>query len=73
MGTSRLKLTVISLRHDPDIGFDSSERVAFCDAYEVQAWTERFFVSGQLDGATGSPITHRGASLTRLRVPSSIF
>jgi hypothetical protein len=46
MGASRLKLTVITLRHDPDIGFDSSELVAFCDAYEVQAWTEHFFVNG---------------------------
>jgi superfamily II DNA helicase RecQ len=41
-----LKLTVISLRHDPEMGFDAAELVSFCEAHEVQAWTEHFFVNG---------------------------
>jgi len=41
-----LKLTVISLRHHPDMGFDAAELVAFCEAHEVHAWAEHFFVNG---------------------------
>jgi len=46
-----LKLTVISLRHDPEIGFDVSELASFCEAHDVQAWTEHFFID---EGRPGS-------------------
>ncbi|MFO7609326.1 MAG: hypothetical protein R6X35_09045 [Candidatus Krumholzibacteriia bacterium] len=31
-----MKLTVISLRHDLEMGFDAAELLSFCEAHEVQ-------------------------------------
>ena len=41
-----MKRTVISLRHDPDVGIDAAELVSFCEAHDVRAWAERFFING---------------------------
>ena len=40
-----MKLTVITLWHDPEKGFDTEPLNQFCETHDVRAWVEHFFTN----------------------------